>query len=641
MPRASQRVPVASFIFLASFWTVAATAGAGCAPDGAGAGTEEATSALASTLTIKGRLAIPDAYDCTGGTTSVGMTWTACHAFKKHFDPTTGAAITSNSYVPNAQRPLVAMVTVVYQSNTGAFCDIQPGQTDENGNFSIKVANCPNNTSGIINLTAQLQYQVKNPSDSTQTLGTLRALWDRSSIVQPYVSGPENVVFTDANGSWIEPASAPLRTLFTLAPTSSTVDIGTQVIDGSDFSPSWQPFVRGALGMWQNVVSLHFKARSLLKDSTSTTPYAGYAAVFTTASYQACTNCYSLTFELPGIGSGSGGLGGFVVGAPAQNITEAQVMSLEAAGLAAHEFGHSINAGLAPSTMRVDGTFGGAARNPDGSFYAIPHAPQVLVSSALQNQDMALAMFEGFGDAMARFLLLDACNGSNPVTSVLGDPDMLNTMWDVPAYDYCDAIFSNGCPTHNFRWQMQARGITEGSAEWNRRRAALGALAQTAASGGMKYVLTNNEAKASELYCRLLAAHPDYTTMAGLIKGQRYIDDFPFLASEILDGRSPTPVWRTYAGDVGTSKPHLSLPHLLTAMSAICPGCDSPSVLPTPMWKLPSLVDGGNAAYDQAWISTRGFFSPQTLATIVASHGWATKAQLNTALRATYMEEVP
>jgi hypothetical protein len=250
-------------------------------------------------------------------------------------------------------------------------------------------------------------------------------------------------------------------------------------------------------------------------------------------------------------------------------------------------------------------------------------------------------MVEGFGDAMARFLLLDGCNGNSPTGNALGNSDELMNMWSLSSYAGCDPNPGSNCPTHNFRRQMSARGIAEGSAEWTRRANALNALASAAAAGGMKWVLSNNELKAAQFYCRLLAQSPDYTSMVGQVRGLNYVNDYLYLVSEILDGRNPTPTWRQYASDVTFARPHVTLPQLMHAMSAICSTCSNiPSPLPPPLWSLPALTDGGNAQYNAIRISINGWLSAQNLASILIANGNVTKTGMNNLLRASFMEEL-
>jgi len=148
-----------------------------------------------------------------------------------------------------------------------------------------------------------------------------------------------------------------------------------------------------------------------------------YARLF--ASNLNCSNCYSMLFSLPGsFGGGVGGAGAFSTASPAANVTGSQVMALSAAGLIAHEFGHGINESLAPLSMFADDSLHAMARNPDGSTDGVSHRPIApTTSDVLQQQEAGQAMVEGFAEAMARFLLLDGCNGNNPTFDVLGNSD--------------------------------------------------------------------------------------------------------------------------------------------------------------------------------------------------------------------------
>ncbi|HET6151214.1 MAG TPA: hypothetical protein VFH68_26995 [Polyangia bacterium] len=615
----------------------------GCGAPGQPFSLEE-SAATAPSFTIKGRLLIPDAYDCTGGTTSVAMRWSDCHAFKHHLNPTTGAAITSNRFVAGAVRPLAARVDVVYQPTPGSTICFGDAQTDENGFFSAPIANCAQGQQSFVSLTVQLSYAIQNPISPGTGLGTVRAVWAKENIPQTYLNDPVYST-TDVNGTvsnFIIPAFAPTRTFRSAPAANGVVDLGNQTIDGQDFGPQFSAFTRGALAAWQNVIALHLRLRGLLRQSGAD-PFGNYARILPTVPAYACTNCYSLLFDLPGqFGGGSGGGGAMVTAAPKSDTTEGEVMALSSAGVLAHELGHSINDSLAPSSMYFDDYFHAGATNPDGSSYGVSHSPFLAVAGNVpQLQESGQAMVEGFGDAMARFLLLDGCNGNNPQFNDLGSPDPLTNMWRPAQYLWCDPNRDSGCPTHNLRRQLTARGISEGSAEWTRRTSALNTLAAAAAAGGMRWVLSNNELRAEQFYCRLLAQSPDYASMAGQVRGLNYIDDYSFLVSEILDGRNPTPLWRRYASDVTSARPRVTLLQLLQAMSAVCSDCNQiPSPLPEPLWRLPALTDGANGQYNALRISTHGRLSAQNLAGIVIANGLATRSQMNNLLRATFMEEL-
>jgi hypothetical protein len=622
--------------------------GAPVGDPGEAAAFEEVHAALAATparITFGGRLVLPDPYDCTGGTTSAAMRWSACHAFKRHFDPMTGAAITSSSYVPNAMRPLTARVGVVYQAwPSGQICDSRWLQTDDSGNFSADLANCSADGGGVISYTVQLSAvrNVKLSSGAEQR--TVRAIWPRDQIPQTYFAGDADVVYrtTDVNGTVTEFVVPTLSKnhFFTAPAGATTFQLGNEVIDGFDFGPAYRDYVRGALAAWQNLLGIHAKAQAVLAANGRDDLYARLFV-----SDPNCSTCYSLVFSDPGsFGGGVGGAGGFSTAAPAANVTESQVMALSSAGLIAHEFGHGINESLAPLSMAHDDSLHAMARNPDGSTYGVSHMTFVPTSSdVLQQQEAGQAMVEGFAEAMARFLVLDGCNGNSPTFDALGNSDMRTNMWNPDAQVACDSASGSGCPFHAFRAQMLARGIAEGSAEWNRRKSALVNLATTAASRGAARVFSNNEGKASQFFCKLLAAQPDYSSMAGKVLNQWYVGDYTYLVSEILDGRTPSVTWRRYTSDVSAfGAAHVTLSQLMQAMTQVCADCNQiPSPLPTAWWQLPSLTDGAQANYDSVRISVNGRLSPQNLGRILMSSGTVSKSRMNNLLRAAFMDEIP
>jgi hypothetical protein len=632
-----------------SFITIAlALASAGCGGDLWSDELSAAESALSPSFILKGRLAIADAYDCTGGTASVGMSWSSCHRFKSHFQAASGLPIASDSHVAGALRPLSASVTAVYQSwPDGAVCDVRTFQTDTGGFFTSPLVKCTSSGEGVVSLTVQLRYQATAPDSALPALGTIRALWAREEIPQVYLADDANVVHSSTNVSgvtshYIIPTFST-RAFVSVPADNQTLDIGNQVVAGEEFGAPYLPYLRGALAAWQNLVAIHAKAREALRDGSSTTPYADYSRLFLTSPATACTGCYSLRFTLPGqFGGGVGGGGGMSTAAPLANITEDQVAALSAAGLFAHEFGHGINESLAPTSMVFDDFFHAGARNPDGSEYGISHQRFVPVTSdVFQQQETGEAMVEGFANSMARFLLLDGCDGNNPLFDSVGSQDMRANMWNPTHYRSCDGSPFSGCPFHNFRRQMNVRGIAEGSVEWNRRLDALTKLASDAAAGGMRRVLSTNESKTAQFFCKLLGRRPDYSSMAGQVVGRRYLDDYLYLVGEIVDGRSPPLRWRRYSQDVTTARARVTLRTLLQAMSQVCSDCNNiPSPLPQPLWQFPALSDGANAEYNARRLSIHGMLSPQNLARILVNRGSVSKGQINNLLRATFMEEI-
>ena len=71
----------------------------------------------------------------------------------------------------------------------------------------------------------------------------------------------------------------------------------------------------------------------------------------------------------------------------------------------------------------------------------------------------------------------------------------------------------------------------------------------------MRQVLSNNRSRAALFYCHVLGTSPDFSSMAGNVNGIPYINDYFYLVSEIVDGRTPSVVWRRYASDVSPHTP--------------------------------------------------------------------------------------
>jgi hypothetical protein len=578
---------------------------------------------------LSGRIASQDSYDCTGGTTSQNMPWSSCHVFKHHFDP--AGAITSGSYVADAERPITGSLLLSNPS-----CLPTTASTDRDGFFSAS-ATCwapPTAFSGVLSLTTPIT------SSTGVALGTARAVWTHQDIAPVYSAPDTSILYTDSSGKQYQvPSFALSYTLGSAPGWGAAVNLGTAVLDANFASTS---YLRGALAQWENIIELQYRMRDLFAQDHRLDLFQ---KTFETDLTRACVNCFTLNFTLPGAyGGGRGGAGGFATASPALGLTLTEVEALSAAGLTAHEYGHSVHATVSPATFFPDYTFADALRDPSGVNYSVVgHAPFDYQSSP-QEQEMGTALVEGFGDAMARFLLLDGCNGVDSVyPGFPGTIDMLSNMWNPDGFSWCDGNGDTGCPYHNFRWHMVSRGIVENSAEWDRRYTALKNLATQASAVGMQHVLTNNEVRYRDFYCTLLAANPDYSSVAGMVLGQSYVEDFTFQVGEILDGRTPVTTVRQYGSDLTTNHPHVSFVQLLTSMGMLCPECNAyptpNSVLP--LWEISAMQDGANGAYDVTRLSISGDFSPQTLGMSLVNRGLISRDALNNGLRDNYMDEVP
>jgi hypothetical protein len=407
------------------------------------------------------------------------------------------------------------------------------------------------------------------------------------------------------------------------------VNLGNQTFFNGA-SPFFYDYLRGALGTWQTVVALHTKLQRTLTDDGFGTQYA---QIFVTDPSRVCSSCYTLAFDNAG-GGGVGGQGGFSIDQPVSSPSDVLYGGLVSFGLPAHELGHSMHATIAVGSFTaVDDTMF-VTMNPQGVIGG-GHSPYASRGTP-QQQEMSMALIEGFGDAMGAYFT-DGCKMAD---RAWGDPDPQQAMWNPPAFISCDGLDEN-CPYGAFRFQMLARGIAEGSPTWMARLGALSALTQAAEAAGAINVISNAELKFRNFFCDLLDADADVAFAGGQIAGKTYVSDLSWQAAERLDGRTPNIVFKTYAADPQPENVQISLGQLLTAMDAFVPNLHSvPSSIPPPLWMAP-IVDGANQLYNDTRMSVQGPLSPQALGRYLVTQGDLSLDQLNSILRANRMDEIP
>ncbi len=603
------------------------------------------TGAWASSIpafNVAGRLFVNEPHSCDGGngdlTANTLLSWTECHAWKKHMDAS-GALIRTNAFVAGALRPLSMTVDVevwcAYGPTTSDAAPVARARTQTStiGKFRVGIpgADCGvpslKATGVVVRVTALMQYDM---SDAAGYAGTIRGLWDRTlgATVYRSVLPPDPSVYTDSYGDWVIPHFILTQQVLDL-PVPDTLDIGNQVFfDGA--APDYYDYLRGALGTWETVVTLHRKLQAALAVDGHD---ALYRRIFVTDPWLACTTCYTLGFNNPH-GGGVGGVGGFSVPRPIEPTPEPTYEGMVSVGLPAHEFGHSMHGTIAAGSFATyDGTIF-TILGPTGDIDGYHHPYDV--ETTLQQQESMVAYIEGFGDAMGAYFL----NGCRMADHGWGDPDPLHNSLNPAYFASCDG--GPGCPYGAFRYNMVSRGIAEGSALWNTRLASLTDLANQAAAAGATFVITNNELKVRAFICDLLDSDPDVSYATGQIAGRTYVPDYTWLAAERLDGRTPSPTFATYASDPGPENVTISLGTLLTAMDNFIPGLHAyPPIYPDVLWIAPMITDGANGPYDDVRISIHGAFSPQQLGLYLVGMGAVTHDDLNNIFRANRMEEVP
>lgn len=589
---------------------------------------------------VTGRLAVSEPHSCDGGggsgdlTTNETLTWTQCHAIKQHMDAA-GNPITSNAFDAAALRPLSVTVRIesrcYYAGATAS--DLYPRatvsvQTDERGNFSatIPATTCPRSAEGVQTIaSASLAYEMKSNAGPLR----IRAIWDRAlgqTVYNSVQSGSEPTLFSAQGVDYVIPRLLLGYNLlpFPLAP---TLDLGNQTFfDGA--APYYYDYLRAALGTWQTTVRLHQLLRSrLIAEGAAKL----YEKMFITDPPFSCDRCYTLGFT-NAFGGGVGGLAFYAVERPnASNVPYANLVSV---GLPAHEFGHTIHAGIAPGSF--NGWYGYdnsmfATQTPQGVVSAF-HALYTGAWGTLQQQELGIALVEGFANAMASCFVMD-CEIQG---RYWGNPDPRFAAWNPENFAWCDGY--SDCPYGAFRYQMLRRGIPENSPTWKWRLKTLGQLADDAFAQNAIVVTSNNETKLMSFFSDLLDRNPDVSFATNQVGGKAYVPDLMWRAAEILDGRTPSAKATTYASDPAPEYVSLGWSQLLTALDEFPVGL---SQLPGPLWAQPTIVDGANQAYNDGRISVNGVLSPQSLGLHMVNRGYLTLEELNSILRANLMEEVP
>jgi hypothetical protein len=619
----------------------AATASALVAPPPAGAAT------TVPAFLARGRVAVSEPHSCDGGNdatlrTNALMSWSECHALKRHMLPD-GQPVTQNRFVARALRPL--RVTVRLHS----FCTYADGTRDAapratietesaaDGQFSVTV---PASTCGRVEAAVgvavggsiALRREVRDAGGVR--FGTIRAVWMKQAGLAVYdtpAARAEPVVFSlpDFDGD-LQPYVVPrldLETRQLALPLPAEVSLGEQTFfrqaTAADF-----PYVRGALGAWQTLSDLHDRlAAELAAEGFGSL----YEDMFESAHGYDCERCFHLVFSTGG--GGFGGAGSFSIGAPIVSPSAFYYASLVAIGLVAHELGHAIHFSLAPGSahgyLGYDDSIA-VGQNRQGVIVGFHIAYQW--GSVLQQQELGVALVEGFGNAMAAHFL----TGCRIDDRGWGDPSPLRHMWNSRAYRSCDEL--DGCPYQAFRLQLRWRGIAENSATWNRRLANLTRLARRGAVPNGIVVLGNNELKVRNFFCDLLDDQPDVAFAVGKTAGKSYVPDLTWHALERVDGRNPPVALRTYAADPEPENVQLPLGRLLEALDRFAPGLTQ---VPGPLWLQPTLVDGAQKAYNDGRVSTAGVLSAQSLGRFLVEHGDLTLPELQSILRANRMDEIP
>lgn len=622
-------------IRLAFLIVAVAFAGAGCVPH----------------VRIAGRLAFGEDDGCASSYNGQVVSWTECHAFKRHFNRTTGAPVTQNARVADTLRPLSVSLDITYSQvnvdGTTRQCARGVYRADRDGYFNAYMPACGGGRTRIVArpFLQQAAWQIEDgaPID----LGFIRGVWRESEALEvfpdlantgtaPGQSYAYEAQEPDAKGKVraVRYAIPSLGFRFEVAAEPDTksqvgvIPVGTHVFLTNPKDDRFG-YLRQVLSAFQTMVELHARLKRQLRpplprpDGKDRT----YDRMFRPMPEFKDGETYSTYLVAFNDGWAHGGANFISVYRPdlAQfqqpNGMAGVIRLLSSTGTLAHEFGHSIHGALASGTMRMDGEFGVRMLRPDGSEARWGHFPG-------QFQENGFAFTEGVASSLGQFFL-NGCNGSlirpqGGVTVFAANP------WS--GNNACDgATGLQMCPFHYVRAELNRRGVTDETGQtWKDRTAALRALTATAVAAAHGNFVYNDEWRWAEFGCDILDTNSD-VAHAAVTNDARYVRNFTQAVGEVLDGRDANAQTARFpAAAAAPEDVEVPLPQFIAAMAAFCPSCESLPAGP------------GGADYNRTRLSaTDGVQSPQAFGRYLESQNLITRAQLQNLLRTNLMDELP
>ncbi|HEX5037727.1 MAG TPA: hypothetical protein VFX30_11250, partial [bacterium] len=372
--------------------------------------------------TVKGRVAFFDSGNCFASSISqYRMSPEACNAFKRRFDPASGAPLTQET---SGMRPLTATITVSYAMTPraakvgapplpGVLCPSRTVQTDRDGFFSVKLDGCfpsvvpldgfgepqtaPLPAPDLLKVRVELVYRIADRLRATAIAGekamlrlapldnslpaTIRALWRKDRILPYYPANFGLPVYTKVETGESEPAEYVLpvyEKTFPLpaGPRGQTVDAGVLAFpDEPRIQPSILEYLKKCLYNWQTLMELHFRAKERFAAEGRPELYDG---LLIDKPETNCERCYTLSFT-NSLSASLGKNGIMLLNQPTPDIV------WEPHGLEyvlGHEFGHGIHFGIAPPfpnwTDSDKVAVFGTAKRPNGEEYWTIHLPQQI-----------------------------------------------------------------------------------------------------------------------------------------------------------------------------------------------------------------------------------------------------------------------
>ncbi len=605
-------------------------------------------------MRIQGRLAFRDNSGCGSAVPAQEITWSACHAFKQSFSPSTGAEYTSNRQEIDALRPLKVQVELraIQGNSTGEAisfeeCGKLTVQTDANGIFNILLPDCGDSERPFIILgTVYLQYKI-NRSEPAGS-GTIRAFWreDRASELFSDFRGSSLIsqtpAFTTDEGYRF---AIPTLTFIARVNSAETTEnlsdgtevnvynLGTKVLSATGTDNRFGYFNQMLTG-YVNAVRLNEKLYTEMSSREdfftrmypipptypeSSIRFGRTYSVFFDNDWAAAStgwmNLYrpdvtqfSMDANGDGIADGSAPIAGL--------LSDTSVVS--------HEFGHSVQGAFSPLNFGHDYDFGSKMMASDGTIYDWGHG-------GWQNQDFGSAVTEGSANTIGQFLLNRCSNWFNSGSRrPTGGPNPFPPSTITADQGFDDDIPYRAPGFHNTRWHLvNNQGIAEGSSQWNSRIAKVAQLEALATSVGHGRVLSNQEMRFDELGCDLLDSNTSVSHVPATLTTQRYVRNYTFLASEYLYGdTSAIPAASTYTGNPVAETAQISFVQYISALDTYTDGF--------------TLTGAGAFGHDynRDRVSIDGPMSGQSLLQFMIDRSWITRAQAQNLLRTNLMEEL-
>ncbi|MCR8649162.1 DUF1554 domain-containing protein [Leptospira interrogans] len=567
-------------------------------------------------VTLKAKIGFLEDSQCyheNGDIAPFTIPWKECHEFKRHFDPATGAAISSDVAVPGSYRPLPGQVHLNFFSSTQtnpAGCYVSNLQNDLDGNVAAQVDSCLKTTPtpDQVRITVVLDYKTNLAYNNS--VGTIRAIWNKVDVAGlnylPYDQSKffQTLYVDSANLSKVE---SYVETVLPLSPywnpATKAYDFGTVNILNS-VSPSLVNSMRLTFSQWQGAVELHNRVKSESIDKI-------HFDMFQNNASQNCNRCYTLNF----VGSYASGAipGNISFLSLIENINPIYAVDVPLG----HEFSHTLTFAAAPNLFKVSTYWASQFRDSNNQNYGWIHSPY-------EYQDMGTAFVEGIANPIGRYLI----SGNRGAWRY--DPFRLYFGTDRYGWQLTPVVDQPYSDYQRFRYEMWSRGIAENSPEWNSRLQNIQGINSTFTDYKTN---SNNEARYDAFGHYLLQVAPfhiDCYNATGPDASNLYMLSYKYdqmkLLGELLDGGPVSYKTTTYGDVVHPKNSRVSLKDLLTTLNELYDGSPLPA--------------NGSPEFNDKYLSIKSPFSPQSLGWKLIQKGLISKSEVDNLFRAVGMDQL-